>query len=94
MANIDESNFRECAQQAIRKYRDGGKILDALVWGTIIGLYESRLKAMDPIIGTDDPPRHPRDPRSTCPGCGDKALDGKVTCGRVQCGTSSGGSYG
>lgn len=39
-------------------------------------------------------PRGLADPRGTCPGCGDKALDGKVTCGRVQCGTSSGGSYG
>lgn len=25
------------------------------------------------------------DPRGTCPGCGDKALDGKATCGRVEC---------
>jgi hypothetical protein len=26
----------------------------------------------------------------SCPGCGEPALDGKVTCGRVQCGSSSG----
>ena len=30
------------------------------------------------------------DPRDVCPGCGERALDGKVTCGRVQCGSSTG----
>ena len=87
MATIDESNFRECAQDAIKKYREGGKLIDALVWGTIIGLYESALasslKATAIRLQS-----YPSDPRGTCPGCGDKALDGKVTCGRVECGTS------
>ncbi len=30
------------------------------------------------------------DPRGTCPGCGAPALDGKVTCGNVECGSSTG----
>jgi hypothetical protein len=113
MANIDESNFRECAQEAIKKYRDGGKVIDALVWGTIVRLYNDRLEKMEALLQRWDA-LYPNvselgretklflaleatsfaDPRGICPGCGDKALHGKVTCGRVQCGTSSGGSYG
>lgn len=31
-------------------------------------------------------PYHQADPRSTCPGCGQPALDGKVTCGSAACG--------
>jgi hypothetical protein len=30
------------------------------------------------------------DPRGVCPGCGELALDGKATCGRAQCGSSTG----
>ena len=50
MANIDESNFRECAQEAIKKYRDGGKVIDALVWGTIVRLYNDRLEKMEALL--------------------------------------------
>jgi hypothetical protein len=34
--------------------------------------------------------RGPADPRTTCPGCGRPAIDGKVTCGDVRCGSSTG----
>jgi hypothetical protein len=44
MANIDESNFRKCAQSAIKKYEKDGKLIDALVWMRIIGLYEAALQ--------------------------------------------------
>jgi hypothetical protein len=30
------------------------------------------------------------DPRTTCPGCGRPAIDGKVTCGDLACGLPSG----
>lgn len=43
MANIDETNFRKCAQSAIKKYEKDGKLLDALVWMRIVGLYEAAL---------------------------------------------------
>jgi len=43
MASIDQSNFRTVAQDAIKKYRDTGQIIDALVWSRIIELYESNL---------------------------------------------------
>ena len=43
MANIDETNFRKCAQDAIKKYEKQGKLLDALMWMRIIGLYEAAL---------------------------------------------------
>lgn len=32
----------------------------------------------------------PADPRGICPGCGEKALDGKLTCGNAACGSSTG----
>ena len=32
----------------------------------------------------------PSDPRTLCPGCGYRALDGKMTCGDVRCGSSTG----
>lgn len=41
---IDETNFREHAQRAIKKYGEKGMILDAMVWGRIVGLYEDALK--------------------------------------------------
>ena len=34
--------------------------------------------------------RQASDPRTTCPGCGKPALDGKITCGDVRCGSSTG----
>ena len=35
-------------------------------------------------------PPTPRPHRLRCPSCGDFAIDGKVTCGRVECGSSTG----
>lgn len=40
---IDETNFRVHAQRAIKKYQEKGMILDAMVWGRIIALYEEAL---------------------------------------------------
>lgn len=43
MSTLDETNFRETAQAAIKKYGDSGMIIDSLLWGTIVGLYEAAL---------------------------------------------------
>jgi hypothetical protein len=45
---IDETNYREVAQQAIRKYEEKNMAIDAIVWSTIIGFYETALKAKTP----------------------------------------------
>ncbi|MDE2102676.1 MAG: hypothetical protein KGL39_35860, partial [Patescibacteria group bacterium] len=54
MATIDESNFRECAQQAIEKYKNSGMVLDALVWSRIIGLYEAALTKPSIALAMDE----------------------------------------
>ena len=41
MSNIDSTNFREIARQVIEKYKEGDKLIDVLVWNTIVGLYEA-----------------------------------------------------
>lgn len=43
MSDLDETNFREFAQKCIKKYADKGNIVDTLVWGRIVALYEARL---------------------------------------------------
>lgn len=43
MANIDETNFRSTAQDIIKAYVKKGMILDALLWGRVIGLYDAAL---------------------------------------------------
>jgi hypothetical protein len=50
---IDETNYREVAQQAIRKYEEKNMAIDAIVWSTIIGFYEAALKSKT--IETDTP---------------------------------------
>lgn len=40
---IDETNFRFHAQRAIKKYGDSGRLLDAILWGTIVRQYETLL---------------------------------------------------
>jgi hypothetical protein len=42
---IDETNYREVAQQAIRKYEEKNMVIDAIIWSTIIGFYETALKS-------------------------------------------------
>ena len=37
---IDETNFREYAQKAIKNYSDKNMMVDVLFWGHVIGLYE------------------------------------------------------
>lgn len=41
--NIDESNYRQTAKDAIKKYADNNMILDSMFWSRIIGLYEKEL---------------------------------------------------
>lgn len=63
MANVDETNFRETAREAVKSYRAKGAIIDALFWGHIVGLYESALqraradgpgaRAADVVVGVD-----------------------------------------
>lgn len=43
MNDLDETNFREFAKKCIQKYADRGAIIDSLLWGRIIALYEARL---------------------------------------------------
>lgn len=43
MRDLDVSNFRDVAKKAIAKYADTGMILDALLWGRIVGLYEQAI---------------------------------------------------
>lgn len=40
---IDETNFRETAKKAVKRYQDKGALLDAVFWARIIGLYEAEL---------------------------------------------------
>lgn len=44
MADIDESNYREVAQQAIRKLEEEGLFVAYLVFQRIISLYEKELE--------------------------------------------------
>lgn len=48
LGNLDATNYREWAQEAIHKYGQQGNILDAMIWGRIIALYEDALKAKVP----------------------------------------------
>jgi hypothetical protein len=47
--DIEEINFREVAQDVIKKYFDKGMILDGVLWGRIIGLYEKVLNRPQPM---------------------------------------------
>lgn len=40
---IDATNFRFHAKRVIEKYVEGNKIIDVLVWGTIVRHYEELL---------------------------------------------------
>ena len=44
---LNESNFRDFAKRAIKKYLDDGMLIDGMVWGRIIRLYEKALKQKD-----------------------------------------------
>lgn len=42
---LNETNFREFARKAIEKYEQKGMLIDAMLWGAIIGYYERALEA-------------------------------------------------
>lgn len=51
--DIDRSNFREVAQDTIKKYFDRTMIIDGMLWGRLVSLYESilmRPQPMQPIV--------------------------------------------
>ena len=58
--DIDESNFRETAQAAIKKYFDRGNIIDGMLWGRMVALYEKvleRPQPMQPVVLEEGQPR-------------------------------------
>ena len=54
MANLDQSNYRKFAQDAIKKYNEIGMIADAMVWGRITALYEEEIKKLEEIKACDE----------------------------------------
>ena len=42
--DIDHTNFKQAAQEAIHKYFENGHLLDALAWSRIIGCYDEALR--------------------------------------------------
>ncbi len=41
--DIDQTNFRLVAREAVKKYEKENMLIDALLWGRIIALYEAEL---------------------------------------------------
>jgi hypothetical protein len=52
--NLDETNFRVFANEAIKKYNDSGRILDCLLWRRIINLFEAENKELQTEISHKD----------------------------------------
>lgn len=52
-------------------------------WAHLQSIYRRMQEALRPRT-------YRRDPRTICPGCGEPAIDGKVTCGDVACGSTTG----
>lgn len=48
--DIDKTNFRQAATDAIAKYADRLMLVDALLWGRIVGLYEERIAELEAAI--------------------------------------------
>lgn len=53
-ADINEENFRETAANAIKSYFEKGALVDALVWGRIVGFYEAHTTFFDQMRATLD----------------------------------------
>lgn len=45
--DLNESNFRIAAKKAVDKVLESNGILDYIVWGRIIGLYEGRIEELE-----------------------------------------------
>jgi hypothetical protein len=43
-SDIDATNFKQAAQDAIHRYFENGHLLDALAWSRIIGCYDEALR--------------------------------------------------
>lgn len=48
LGTLDETNFREFAKAAIASYEKKAMVVDAMVWGQIIGHYERALGQKKP----------------------------------------------
>lgn len=46
MATLNEKNFRKSARDAIKKYSELGRVVDALYWSFIVGQYEAQIAAL------------------------------------------------
>lgn len=64
-ATIDARRFRETARKAVEKYEERGMVVDAIVWGRIVGEYEALIEQLRASLVralgqlTDDDTGHP-----------------------------------
>ena len=45
LGDLNANTVNEWAQAAIEKYNQRGKIVDAMLWGRIVAIYEEKIEA-------------------------------------------------